>query len=53
LAGKPADYVNRYVYAYTAAGRSAQTRMAVYGCGTYMLAGGVFYVIAISTLSGP
>jgi hypothetical protein len=53
LAGKPADYVNRYVYAYMAAGRSAQTRMAVYGCGTYMLAGGVFYVIAISTLSGP
>lgn len=52
MVGKPPEYVGRYVRVYTEAGRSEQTRMALFGCGTTLVGYAAVMVFALSNSSG-
>lgn len=49
LMGKPGDYVATYTAAYKSAGKSAQTRMALYGCITEGVVVVVVYAAVFAT----
>lgn len=51
IVGKPPEYVGRYVRVYTDAGRGEQTRMALFGCGTTLVAYAAVMVFALSGAS--
>lgn len=47
LLGKSSDYIQAYSLAYKSAGKSAQTKMALYGCAAGTLTYVVVYALAV------